>query len=166
MLKKIINCIDSFQNWFGYLVAMLIFPLCLIMVYEVVMRYIFNKPTSWGFELTTYIYGIHFMLALGYTFLYNTHVRVEVLVSLLSQRKQTIISLICHLLLLLPVFGLLAAYSMEYAYDSITSTEHSWSAWGPAIYPYKTLMALGFVMFFIQGISSVLKHIVALRNNE
>jgi TRAP-type mannitol/chloroaromatic compound transport system permease small subunit len=166
MLKKIINCIDRFQNWFGYLVAMLIFPLCAIMIYEVFMRYVFNKPTSWGFELTTYIYGIHFMLALGYTYLYNTHVRVEVLVTLLSKRKQTIISLICHLLLLLPVFGILTFSSMEYAYVSIVRQEHSWSAWGPALYPYKTLMALGFLMFFLQGISSTFKQILALKEGE
>ncbi|MBS3779056.1 MAG: TRAP transporter small permease subunit [Desulfovermiculus sp.] len=166
MLSKIIKGIDWVQNWFGYLVAMLIFPLCAIMLYEVLMRYIFNKPTSWGFELTTYIYGIHFMLGLGYTLLYNNHVRVDVLVSLLSKRKQVIISLLCHLVLLLPVFALLCYASFDYAWTSVMRDEHSWSSWGPALYPYKLLMSLGFFMFFIQGVSSFLKQIQGLRGKE
>ncbi|MDZ7759030.1 MAG: TRAP transporter small permease subunit [Desulfovermiculus sp.] len=163
MLSKLIKGIDWFQDWFGYLVSMLIFPLCLIMLYEVVMRYVFNKPTSWGFELTTYIYGIHFMLGLGYTLLYNNHVRVEVLVSLLSERKRQIISLFCHLILLLPVFAMLCYASMDYGLTSLQRNEHSWSSWGPALYPFKLLMALGFLMFFIQGISSFLKQVQGLR---
>lgn len=166
MLKTTIKGIDSFQNWLGYLVAMLIFPLCAIMIYEVIMRYIFNMPTAWGFELTTYLYGIHFMLGLGYTLQHNNHVRVEVLVSLLSKRKQVIISLLCHLILLLPVFGMLCYAASDYALTSVMRNERSWSAWGPYLYPYKILMALGFLFFFIQGISSLLKQIQGLRDGE
>ncbi|MGM0786249.1 MAG: TRAP transporter small permease subunit [Thermodesulfobacteriota bacterium] len=163
MIKKICKGIDSFQDWFGYLTAMLIFPLTAIIIYEVIMRYVFNKPTTWGFELTTYLYGIHFMLGLGYTLMYNGHVRVEVFVTLMSKRKQNIVSLICHLILLLPVFAVLLYASADYAWTSVVRDEHSWSSWGPPLYPFKLLMALGFLMFFIQGISSFLKDVQTLR---
>ncbi len=166
MIDKIYKGIDRFQDWFGYLTAMVIFPLTAIVIYEVFMRYIFNKPTRWGFELTTYLYGIHFMLGLGYTLLYKGHVRVEVFVSLLSKRKQTIISALCHLILLLPVFGILFYASFDYAWTSVVQREQSWTAWAPPLYPFKLLMSLGFLMFFIQGISSFLKEVKALRQGE
>ena len=41
--------------------------------------------------------------------------------------------------------------------------ELSWSSWQPKIYPYKAMMALGFILFFLQGISNLIKDIGALR---
>ncbi len=166
MINKITKSIDSFQDWFGYLTAMLIFPMTAIIIYEVFMRYIFNRPTSWGFELTTYLYGIHFMLGLGYTLMYNGHVRVEVFVTLLSRRKQQIISILCNLFLLLPVFSLFCYASWSYAWTSVVRNEKSWTSWAPPLYPFKLLMALGFLMFVIQGVSVLLKEIQALRNGD
>lgn len=166
MINKITKGIDSFQDWFGYLTAMLIFPMTAIIIYEVFMRYLFNRPTTWGFELTTYIYGIHFMLGLGYTLMYNGHVRVEVFVTLLSRRKQQIISILCNLFLLLPVFSLFCYASWSYAWTSVVRNEKSWTSWAPPLYPFKLLMALGFLMFVIQGVSTLLKEIQALRNGD
>lgn len=166
MIDKICKGIDRTQDWFGYLTSMLIFPLTVIIIYEVLMRYIFNKPTRWGFELTTYIYGIHFMLGLGYTLLYNGHVKVDIFVTLLSKRKQIIISVLCHLIMLLPVFGVLAYASFDYAWTSVVRREASWTAWGPPLYPFKLLMFLGFLAFFVQGVSSFLKEIRALFNSH
>ncbi len=166
MINKITKGIDTFQDWFGYLTAMLIFPMTAIIIYEVFMRYLFNRPTSWGFELTTYIYGIHFMLGLGYTLMYNGHVRVEVFVTLLSRRKQQIISILCNLFLLLPVFSLFCYASWSYAWTSVVRNEKSWTSWAPPLYPFKLLMALGFLMFVIQGVSTLLKEIQALRNGD
>jgi len=166
MINKTIKGIDTFQDWFGYAVAMLIYPMTIIVLYEVFMRYIFNRPTSWGFELTTFLYGLHFTLGLGYTFLYNGHVKVDVLVSLLKKRKQRVISLIAHLIMSLPVFLLFSWATVKFAWTSIKGLEHSWSAWGPPIYHLKALMALGFILLFAQVVSSFLKDIQALRSKE
>lgn len=166
MIDKTIKGIDRFQDWFGYLVAMLIYPMTVVVLFEVFMRYVFNRPTSWGFELTTFIYGIHFMLGLGYTFLHNGHVKVDVLVTLLKKRKQRIISLIAHLIMSLPVFLLFSWAAVKFAWTSIQGLEHSWSAWGPPIYPLKALMALGFITLFIQCVSSFLKTIQSMRQDE
>ena len=166
MIDKLCKGIDRFQDWFGYLTAMLIFPMTVIIIYEVIMRYIFNRPTTWGFELTTFIYGIHFMLGLGYTLMYGGHVKVEVLVTLLSRRKQLIISIFSHLVLLLPVFAILSYASFNYAWTSVMQRELSWSSWAPPLYPFKLLMFLGFLMFFIQGVSNFLKEVQRLRQGD
>ncbi|MCF8106206.1 MAG: TRAP transporter small permease subunit [Desulfohalobiaceae bacterium] len=164
MPAKTIKTIDTIQDWFGFWTAMLILPMVLVVIYEVVMRYVFNAPTSWGFEATTFLYGLHYMLGFGYALLYNSHVKVDVFVSLLSSKKQTVISLICHLVLFLPVFGLLSYGCITFAWDSIIGLERSWTSWAPPIYPFKSLMALGFIMLWLQGISSILKDIQTLRS--
>jgi len=67
MLEKISSAIDSFNRKEGEWCALLIIPLTLVVIYEVIMRYVFDAPTIWGFEATTFIYGVHFMLGLAYT---------------------------------------------------------------------------------------------------
>ena len=158
-----IKTIDTIQDWFGFWVAMLIFPMVLVVIYEVIMRYVFNAPTSWGFEATTFIYGLHYMLGFGYALLHNSHVKVDVFVSLLPKRKRNIISLICNLFMFLPVFALLSYGCITFAWDSIIGLEKSWTSWAPPIYPFKSLMALGFIMLLLQGVSSLLKDFQTLR---
>ncbi len=41
-------------------------------------RYFFNSPTIWGLELTTFIYGVHFVMGFGYTEKYDGHVSVDI----------------------------------------------------------------------------------------
>lgn len=164
MIHKSIQTIDTIQDWFGFFVSMLIFPMVLVVLYEVMMRYIFGKPTSWGFELTTFIYGVHYMLGLGYTLMYNGHVKVDVFLNMLPKKKKHMVSFLTTLVFFIPVFFLLSIGTLQFAWTSIIQTEHSWTSWGPPIYPLKALMALGFVMLLIQGISSILKDIRELRS--
>lgn len=166
MPAQTIKTIDTIQDWFGFWVAMLIFPMVLVVIYEVVMRYVFNSPTSWGFEATTFIYGLHYMLGFGYALLHNSHVKVDVFVSLLSRRKKNVISLICTLIMFLPVFALLSYGCITFAWDSIICLEKSWTSWAPPIYPFKSLMALGFIMLLLQGVSSLLKDFQALGRGD
>ncbi len=166
MSTKLTKTIDRVQDVFGFWTAMLIFPMVLVVLYEVFMRYVFNKPTSWGFEATTFLYGIHYMLGFGYTLLYNGHVKVDVFVNLLSRRTQSVISLITYVVFFLPVYALLSWGSIKFAWTSIQGLEKSWTSWAPPIYPFKVLMALGFIMLLIQGLSSIIKEFQKFRGAE
>ena len=53
MLEKISKSIDTLSIKQGEISALLGLPLLVVVMYEVVMRYVFDAPTSWGFE--TYI---------------------------------------------------------------------------------------------------------------
>lgn len=163
MIQKIIRSIDKFQDWFGFFVSLLIIPMTVVVMYEVLMRYVFHSPTSWGFEMTTFIYGLHFTLGLGYTLLHNGHVKVDVFVTMLTKKKQHIVALLTTLVMLLPTFFLLSLSCIDFAWTSIKNLEHSWTSWGPPIYPLKALMVLGIILFVIQGISSLLKDVNYLR---
>ena len=47
-------------------------------LYEVIMRYVFDAPTIWGFKATTFLYRVHFMLGLAYTDVTDGHVEVDI----------------------------------------------------------------------------------------
>ncbi|MBD3669140.1 MAG: TRAP transporter small permease subunit, partial [Gammaproteobacteria bacterium] len=85
-MKGFIRAVDGFTERFGQWVALLILPLVFVVMYEVVLRKVFHAPTRWGFEMTVYIYGTHFMLGMAYTLLHDGHVRIDVIVLQMPQR--------------------------------------------------------------------------------
>ena len=58
MLAKLSKAIDTFNIKQGEFSSLLALPLLLVVVYEVVMRYAFNAPTTWGFEATQGLIGV------------------------------------------------------------------------------------------------------------
>jgi len=61
-LTGFISFVDAFNDRMGKIVAFLVYPVMLVLVYEVVMRYAFNKPTIWAHETSCMLYGAHFVL--------------------------------------------------------------------------------------------------------
>ena len=74
-LTKIIDKIVQKQ---AEVSSLLMVVLVVLMCYEVIRRYFFNAPTIWGLELTTFIFGVHFVMGYGYTELFDGHVRVDI----------------------------------------------------------------------------------------
>jgi TRAP-type mannitol/chloroaromatic compound transport system permease small subunit len=59
---------------------------------------------------------------------------------------------------------MLTVWSIIYAATSWKYWELASSSWAPKIFPYKTLMALGFVLFFLQGVAILIRDIRSLRS--
>ena len=49
------------------------------MLYDVVLRYVFNAPTSWGNDLNAFLMGGSFVLSIAYAMSTDAHVRVDLL---------------------------------------------------------------------------------------
>jgi TRAP-type mannitol/chloroaromatic compound transport system permease small subunit len=159
MLEKISSAIDTFNRKQGEWTSLLIIPLSLIVINEVMMRYVFDAPTIWGFEATTFLYGIHFMLGLAYTDVVDGHVKVDIFTSRAKPRTQAILTIITNLFFFLPVFSLTTIWAWKYAITSTQQLEHNSTSWAPSIWPIKLIMAVGFSFLLIQGISTVIKAI-------
>ena len=159
MLEKISSMIDTFNRKQGEWSALLIIPLTLIVLNEVMMRYVFDAPTIWGFEATTFLYGIHFMLGLAYTDVTDGHVKVDIFTARTKPRTQVILTLLTNLVIFLPVFSCMTVWAWKYAITSTLQHEVNSTSWAPPIWPIKIIMAVGFSFLLIQGISTVLKAI-------
>lgn len=158
--------INSLNERVGVLTAYLALPLIGVVVYEVIMRYLFNAPTSWAFEATTFIYGVHYMLGVAYTHQLDGHVAIDVFEARLPQKPRTILRLIVNLVIFIPTVGLLATWSIIYAATSWKMWEKASTSWAPPVYPFKTLMALGFVLLFLQGIAKLIGDFRSLKNPQ
>lgn len=166
MLDQLSNKLETFSKKEGEISSFLIYPLLLVVVYEVFMRYVFNAPTAWGFEATTFLYGLHFMFGLTYTDLYDGHVKVDIFTSYLSKHIQTILKIITNLVFFMPVMVCMTIWSSLFAYKSTLGLELNPTSWAPPIWPLKILMALCFFFLLLQGIANLLKDINSLKSDK
>lgn len=162
MLERIANAIDTFNIKMGEYTSLIIIPLLLVVIYEVFMRYALNAPTTWGFEMTAFLYGIHYMFGIAYTDVTKGHVKVDIFLIRTSKKTQAIINIITTLVLFMPVFIALAIATTKYAYSSVMQLERLPTAWAPIVYPFKVIMALTIIFVLLQGISNLIREFQAL----
>ena len=107
-MNYVIRIIDKTNEWVGKAVSFLLIPLVLITAYEVVMRYIVQRPTIWSWDLNIQIFAAIIMLGGGYTLLNKSHVVVDVLVVNMDARKRAILDLITSFFFFMGMIVLLA----------------------------------------------------------
>jgi len=163
MLESISKNLSLLTKKEGELSSFLIYPLLLIVLYEVCMRYLFNAPTTWGFEATTFLYGLHYMFGLAYTDVYDGHVKVDIFTSRLSEKIQAVIRILTNLVFFMPVTVCITMWSIKFAYVSTKNLEVNSTSWAPPIWPLKILMAVCLIFLLIQGIANLLKDIHLLK---
>ncbi|WP_254514197.1 TRAP transporter small permease subunit [Aquimarina sp. EL_43] len=77
-MQKIINFLDRVGEKIGVLVSWVAALLAIVIGLDVIIRYIFKFTYVWMIEIEIYLFGMIFLLASGYTFKYEKHVRVDV----------------------------------------------------------------------------------------
>ena len=98
-MKSFVRAVDGLNRLCGAFAAVLVVALIVLMLYDVGMRYIFNAPTAWGFDINTWLMGAAFILSVGYALSFDSHVRVD----LLYTERTTLVEPTWELLLKLPV---------------------------------------------------------------
>lgn len=165
-MRKIIKMIDGINEVIGKITSILGYVLLFVVVYGVTARKIFGKPMIWNFELSYMLYAVMFLMGFGYTLKHKMHIGIDVITSRLNRKTQGILELITFVIFFLP-FTLIAIKSTwTFALESWKGLEHSQSAWGPPIYPFKTFMPIGFFLLLLQGISEVIKSFYKIKGEE
>ena len=157
------NLSTSMGKAFSWCIVILMGGTC----YEVFMAYVLNAPTLWNFDFSLQMYGAIFMMAGAYTLSTEAHVRGDVIYRLFSVPTQAKIDLVLYFLFYFPGICALAFAGLDYAGNAWMTKETSWNS--PAqiqIYLIKSLIpAAGFILIN-QGISEVLRCIIAIKTGE
>ena len=166
MFSKIANGIETLSRKQGDITSMLILPLLGVVIYEVIMRYGFNAPTTWGFEATAFLYGMHYMFGISYTDVKKGHVQVDIFSSLAPKKVQAALGAITTICLFMPVMICMTWASGKFAWTSVVQMEHNSTSWAPPIYPFKVIMAICFLLLLIQGFSNLIRDLQTLFGNN
>ena len=161
---RLVRVIDKFTDATGTLVAWLNVPLVLIVAYEVFMRYVFNAPTIWSFDLTYMLYGTIFMLGSAYALHKGAHIRTDFFFERWSIRTKGVIDSVAYLVFFFPsflVFLFVSGAEGWYAFEINETSEQT--PWRPILWPFKMVVPLTCVLLLIQGISEAIKSVYAAR---
>jgi TRAP-type mannitol/chloroaromatic compound transport system permease small subunit len=161
-LDRIANAIDQISIWSGKIVAWLIFPMFLVLFYEVLARK-FWRPTIWANDIATMCYGAHFFLAAAYTLYLQKHIRTDFLSQRWSLKTQVRLDIAQYLLLFLPGMVMFTWLSWDFAQESWELGEALMTTWRPPAYWYKTVIPVSSALLLLQGISEVIKCFKTLR---
>jgi TRAP-type mannitol/chloroaromatic compound transport system permease small subunit len=160
--RAFITFVDRMNDWIGKAVSYLVVPLTLIVVFEVMMRYVFGAPTLWAWDINMYLGGLMTILGAGYAHLYRSHVSVEFLLEKWSPRNKVRLDLILFPFIILPLV-ILFWFGVEAALQSVRINEHHSSLWEPVIYPLRISIPVGAALFLLQAISRFLSDLLRYR---
>ncbi|MCJ7766261.1 MAG: TRAP transporter small permease subunit, partial [Thiovulaceae bacterium] len=109
MITKSFHFLESLIRWIGYLAAASLLVLILLIVYDTVMRYLFQSGSIALQELEWHLFDVVIMLGIAYTLQRASHVRVDIFYERYSDKTRRIINIIGALFFILP-FSLLIVY--------------------------------------------------------
>ncbi|MDD4860323.1 MAG: TRAP transporter small permease subunit [Dehalococcoidales bacterium] len=157
-LKTALSWIDKLSDVSGKIIALMIAPIVLIIVFEVVMRYVFDKPTVWVNELSWYLFGALFAIGGAYGMLHGSHVNVEIFQMRLPRRARAALDIFTGLLTFLFI-GILLIWGWRLFMSSFAVLEKSHTTWAPPVYPMKFIVPFSAFLMILQAIAKFTRDI-------
>jgi len=155
-IRYFLRYTDLMNAKFGWFVALMIVPMIAIMIWEVIMRYFFNAPSLWAYEISLFMFGAYIALAGGYTLLVKGHVNVDIIWGRLPLRWRSIVDVVTSVLFFLYV-GVLFKVSLEATVLSWQLLETSMTHWAPPYYPLRTTLPVACLLLLLQGLAKFIR---------
>jgi TRAP-type mannitol/chloroaromatic compound transport system permease small subunit len=163
-LLALSRLIDRFTTAVGKAVMWLILASIIISAGNAVIRKIAPQYASNAWlEAQWYLFGAAFMGAAAYTLAQNEHIRIDIFYGTRSRRTQHWIDLFGHVFFLMPFVVLMTFMLVPYAQQAYRIGQVSTNAGGLIIWPARAILAAGFAMLILQGISEIIKKIAVMQ---
>lgn len=162
-LISLARVIDRLSEWVGKLVAWLVLAAVLISAANAVVRKAFDTSSNAFLEIQWYLFAGVFLLAAGYTFLRQEHVRIDIILGRFSRRTQVIVEILGILVFLFPFVYAVIQLVWPLVVRAYVSGEMSSNAGGLIRWPVFALVPLGFTLLGLQGVSELIKRIAFLQ---
>jgi TRAP-type mannitol/chloroaromatic compound transport system permease small subunit len=160
---RILASIDAISDWSGRVVRWLGLLLSLAVIYEVISRYLFNRPTIWAFDVAMMLNSMLFLLPAAYMLKGNAHIRVDVLLGMFPRKVQLAIECIFYLVFFFPFTLVMVWYgSRATRFAWMASEISNTSQWGEPIAWWKGVIPLAFFLLLLQGIAEFSRTLAAL----
>lgn len=160
---KTLACVDAISTWTGRTVRWLGLLLSVAVLYEVISRYLFNRPTIWAFDVAMMLTSILCLMPAAYLLKENAHIRVDVLFNMYPVRVQKIVECIFYIIFFFPFTLVMVWYGARAASGAWLAKEISnTSQWGEPIAWWKGVIPLAFFLLLLQGIAEFIRVLMAL----
>jgi TRAP-type mannitol/chloroaromatic compound transport system permease small subunit len=155
--------VDRMITWFGEIASALWTVLILVIVLQVLARYVFNMGSIMMEELQWHLYAIGFMLGLAFTEIRGRNVRIDVLAETWKPRTRQWVELFGLVLLLLPFCFVIIYYALPFFMSSYQLNEVSAAPGGlPYRWVLKSFIVTAFVLLALAALGRLTRVWVAL----
>jgi len=149
-LIGLLNRIDRLNGKLGQAFAYLLVPMGVLTIWDVLMRYVFDRPTLWAYESSLFTFGGYIALSGAYTLLRKAHVNVDIIYGSRSPRVRAILD-VCTASLFFLFMWFMLEQALSMTLLSWESHETTNTMWHPPIYPLKTTLPVACILMLLQG---------------
>ena len=155
--------IDKIVTLFGKIGSWLAIPLISIIIFDIITRRFFVLGSTKLQEMEWHLHTSLFLLVLGYAYLKDAHVRIEIVREKYSIKVKAILETLGIIIFLIPYtilviyFGIdfvQRSFSMNEVSSALTGLSHRWII--------KSFIPIGMLLLLLAGISLLLRNIIYL----
>lgn len=147
--------------------GLLLFVLAAVIIYDVVGRKFFATGSFLLQELEWHLHGAIAVLAFGYAYLKDAHVRIDVFSERFATRTRLWIELFSIVFFLIPFMAFVTMFGIEFAERAYQTGEGSASGIGmPHRFVIKAAVPVSAVLAILGGLAVALRIVVALHRPE
>jgi len=161
-MQRFIDRIDSMNRYISDGVSFLFVPMTLMAMYEVVMRYFFNSPTTWVWDINVQCFCVLVVFGGAHTLQQGGHVIMDIIVNKFQEKTKLIINLCVYVIFFVVLLITIWQVAM-FAWNSLVIFERASTIFSPPVYPIKIGMLIGVCLLFLQAVSLFVRDIMALR---
>lgn len=146
-LNRVVDAIDNVLLGIG---CLMLFALMLVVVADVTLRYLFNAPLVWSYEvITSYLMPGLFFMAASHTLKAHAHVCVDILHNYVGRRSRYVFEALSSLLAT-PFFALATWVSGAITWQDLQTGATSSSGMELPTWSISLMLPLGFGMLTLR----------------
>jgi len=160
--NSIINSITSVVGWIA---AALAFLMMMMVVGDVVMRFLFNSPLNFADEYSGYLMAAIVFLGLGYTLRAGMHININLLPDALPRKAARRLDIVTSIVSLLYVLWFLAVACLFVLDSYLVKVTHTNVTRTPMYIP-QMLLPIGLVFMAMQMVVEIIKKVRPSKENS
>ena len=161
-VKVYVRYVDAVNRVIGRFAMYLIFAMLGVLLLSSTSRTFFGVSHIWTVEMAQFVMAAYYLLGGGYSMQMDSHVRMDLLYSRWSAKKQAAADALTA--------GLLIFYLVVVLIGAISSTQYAleygqknYSSWAPPLAPIKIIMTIGIALMLLQVIATFFKDLAKAR---
>ena len=157
------RALDGFISRTGKLISWLAAVLIVIIILQVILRYVFGRGLVVLEEVQWHLYAIGIMFGFSYDVVHNSNIRLDLLHDRFPRRRKEKVEIFGILFLLMPMIIVILYHSWPFLFDSIRINERSDAPMGLCCRWFiKAFLPVGFIMLGLAAISRLIRAIAYL----
>jgi TRAP-type C4-dicarboxylate transport system permease small subunit len=158
-LRRVIDAIDDGLMVIG---CLMLFALMLVVVGDVVLRYLFNSPLQWSYEvISSYLMPGLFFFAASHTLKAHAHVAVDIVHNYVGRRTRYLLEALVSVLAA-PVFLLCTIVSARNTWNDLETAATSTSGLALPTWTISVMLPIGFGMLTLRLTLNAIGYVATL----